>query len=64
MLPGDLPNWEDVVDWIQKLPKGRYRFLRAVMMGFGLRISEAFMVDAEDFLEQSHLMRLIKKMIM
>ena len=48
-IPGDLPEWSDVLDWLKTLPKGRYRFIRAVMKGFGLRISEACLVNEFDF---------------
>jgi integrase len=48
-IPGDLPEWSDVVDWIRSLPKGRYRFIRGVMKAFGLRISEACLVNEFDF---------------
>lgn len=48
-IPGDLPDWSDVLDWLKTLPKGRYRFIRAVMKGFGLRISEACLVNEFDF---------------
>lgn len=50
VIPGDLPHWKDVVSWIKTLPPGRFRFVRAVGLGFGLRISEAFAVQEEDFI--------------
>lgn len=50
-LPGDsLPDWKDVLKWLKSLPSGRYRFIRAVTLGFGLRISEALLVDPDDFI--------------
>jgi hypothetical protein len=49
-IPGDLPTWTDVVEWFRRMPKGRYRFVRAVSCAFGLRISEAMAVKYEDFL--------------
>jgi len=49
-IPGELPQWEDVLDWLKKLPKGRYRFVRSVAVAFGLRISEALAVEELDFI--------------
>ena len=48
IIPGELPEWKDVVSWLKKLPSGRYRFIRAISMGFGLRVSEAFAVEEDD----------------
>jgi len=49
IIPGDLPEWGDVVFWLKGLPAGRYRFIRAISMGFGIRVSEAFAVEPDDF---------------
>lgn len=49
-IPGDLPQWKDVLDWLRKLSPGRYRFVRAVGMAFGLRVSEALAVEEFDFI--------------
>lgn len=49
MLPGQLPEWSHVVDWIRNLPPGRYRFIMAVCAAFGTRISEACAVEKTDF---------------
>jgi hypothetical protein len=49
VIPGELPEWKDVIAWLKKLPAGRYRFIRAVSMGFGIRISEAFAIEYDDF---------------
>ena len=49
-IPGDLPEWKDALEWLKTLPQGRYRFVRAVSMGFGLRISEAVAVTEDDFI--------------
>jgi len=51
-IPGELPTWDDVADWFSKMPKGRYRFVRAVSCAFGLRISESIAIEYEDFLGQ------------
>jgi hypothetical protein len=40
----------EVAEWFRNMPKGRYRFVRAVSCAFGLRISEAMAVKYEDFL--------------
>jgi integrase len=49
-IPGELPNWSDVVNWFRSMQPGRYRFVRAVSCAFGLRISESMAVKYEDFL--------------
>ncbi|POB13871.1 hypothetical protein C0Z22_07365 [Halobacteriovorax sp. DA5] len=50
ILPGELPEWDDVVGWIKGLPRGRYRFIMAICAGFGVRISEACAVTRRNFL--------------
>ena len=50
IIPGDLPQWTDAVNWLKTLPSGRFRFIRAVSIGFGLRISEAFAIEEDDFI--------------
>lgn len=50
IIPGDLPQWGDVLIWLKSLPPGRFRFVRAVSMGFGLRISEAISIEIGDFI--------------
>ena len=54
LIPGDLPSWSDALAWLKTLPPGRFRFIRAVTISFGLRISEAFAVKEEDFIGASH----------
>jgi integrase len=49
-IPGELPEWTDVVKWLKGLPAGRYRFVRTIGMAFGLRISEAMAIEYEDFI--------------
>lgn len=49
-IPGDLPEWPDVITWLESLPHGRYRFNRALMLGFGLRVSEASLITRRDFI--------------
>ncbi|MFA5584890.1 MAG: hypothetical protein WDA09_11825 [Bacteriovoracaceae bacterium] len=49
-IPGELPQWDDVLNWLRKLPPGRYRFVRTVAVAFGLRISEALAVEELDIL--------------
>lgn len=46
---GELPTWDDVLTYLKSLRPGRYRFLRTISVGFGLRMSEAFAVEEEDF---------------
>jgi hypothetical protein len=54
-IPGELPQWEDVLVWLRKLPPGRYRFIRTVAVAFGLRISEAMAVLDSDFIGDEEL---------
>jgi len=50
IIPGALPNWDDVLRWLRSLPKGRYRFVKTICVAFGLRISEADAIEVEDFI--------------
>lgn len=49
VIPGELPTWNDVLIYLKSFKPGRYRFIRAVSVGFGLRLSEAFSVEEDDF---------------
>lgn len=60
-IPGELPHWNDVLDWLKQLPPGRYRFVRTVAVSFGLRISEALAVEELDFIGEEEVEDLKKR---
>ncbi len=45
VLPGELPSWEDVASYISRLNPGYFRWLLTLCIAFGIRISEAMMVE-------------------
>ena len=47
-IPGELPEWTDVVKWIRQLPPGRFRFIKALGAAFGTRVSESCAIEELD----------------
>ncbi len=48
-IPGALPEWKDVIQYLKRVPAGRVRFLMASCAAFGVRISEALAITEQDF---------------
>lgn len=49
-LPGDLPQWNDVYDWLVTLPAGRHRWVITLCAAFGVRVSEALAARHTDLI--------------
>jgi integrase len=48
-IPGALPEWKDIVQYLNRLQPGRIRFTMAACAAFGVRISEALAITEQDF---------------
>lgn len=55
VLPGELPEWQHVHDWIASLPPGRCRWVLTMCAAFGVRVSEALATKPEDLIGSDHL---------
>jgi hypothetical protein len=49
-IPGELPDWAHVAAYFRKMRPSRMRFVKAVEATFGVRVSEAMVVDESDFM--------------
>lgn len=54
-LPGILPKWQDLYQFILSLPRGRERWVMTLMSSFGLRVSEALAADRYDLLGKTEI---------
>ena len=55
ILPGELPDWKQLTDWLKSLPPGKARWIVTMCAAFGIRISEACVAMPEHLIGQGHL---------
>jgi integrase len=55
VLPGELPDWGHVRDWLVSLPPGKARWIVTICAAFGVRISEAMAAQPEHLIGEAHL---------
>lgn len=55
VIPGNLPEHEDILQWLKSLPSGYNRWTISMLAIFGVRISEALVAIPEHFIGEKQL---------